>query len=118
MVARVDSGGCDAQGESLFQPLSATPTLPGQPPVAPVLGLPVTLPELLPKGPGLPGGIDLPGLPIPIDSGDGPPGAAAARCPGANTPVRRNVASMRAARRALLCSLNSVRRRGGSAACA
>ena len=113
VVARVDSGGCDAQGESLYQPLSATPTRPGQPPVAPVLGLPVNLPELLPKGPGLPGGIELPGLPIPIAAADTDVLAlASARCPGARSRIRRDARSIRAARKALRCSLNAIRRRG------
>lgn len=96
----------------VYQPITATPTRPGQPPVAPVIGLPVTLPGLLPKGPGLPGGLDLPGLPGLSTSEDADLlAAAAARCRGAGAQIRNDRLSRRAARVALLCSVNSVRLR-------
>ena len=114
VVARVDSGGCDLGGETLYQPLTATLTRPGEPPVPPVIGLPVTLPTLLPKGPGLPGKIELPGLPVLATAAEGEIAAAtAALCPGAGAPIRANAESLRAARAALLCSMNVVRRRAG-----
>ena len=114
VVARIYSGGCDAQVESLYQPILATLTRPGQPPVAPVLGLPVTLPSLLPGGPGLPGGIELPGLPILGSAAQASlVAAAAARCPGAGERIDRDARSLRAASRALLCSVNAARRRKG-----
>ena len=114
VVARIDSGGCDAKGDTVYQPIIATPTQPGQPPVAPIIGLPVTVPGLLPEGPGLPGGVDLPGLPVLSARGEADLLAvAAARCRAASSPIRRDVRSLRAARRALLCSINSVRRRSG-----
>ena len=114
VVARVDTGGCDAGGESLYQPLTATLTRPGEPAVAPVIGPPVTKPALLPKLPGLPGEIELPGLPVLATVAEAKVAiAAAAQCPGAGTPIGSDAESLRAARAALLCSINVVRRRAG-----
>ncbi len=103
VVARVDSGGCGTNGGTVYQPLTVTPTKPGEQPIAPVIGVPVTVPPLLPTGPGLPGGIELPGIPI----------LSAARCPTAHKRVRRSRRAIREARRGLLCVINSVRRRAG-----
>ena len=114
VVARLDSGGCAPKGETVYQPVTATPTRPGQPPVAPIIGLPVILPELLPEGPGLPGGIELPGLPVLAGAGGSHLLAtAAAGCRGARSLIRGNRRSLRAARKALACSVNAVRRREG-----
>jgi uncharacterized protein YkwD len=114
VVARLDSGGCDAGGETLYQPLTAILTRPGEPPVPPVLGLPVTRPGLLPKVPGLPSAIELPGLPVLATVAEAEIArAAAARCPGAGARIRGDAKSLRAARAALLCTMNAVRRRVG-----
>ena len=118
LVARVDSGGCTEKGGTVYQPVTVTPTPPGRPLIPPLIGLPVTLPGLLPPVPGLPGGISLPGLPgLPgltsaADEPD-PLGTAAASCPGERTPVGNTRTARRNGRRALLCLMNSFRRRSG-----
>lgn len=108
VVARIDSGGCGTQGGTIYQPLTVTPTRPGETPITPVLGTPVTLPSLLPTGTGLPGGVDLPG-PSPLAT-------ASAGCPGAARRVGRGRRARSRARRKLLCVMNAVRRRAGLAA--
>ena len=115
VVARVDSGGCGVQGGTVYQPLTVTPTRRGEPPVAPTVGLPVTLQSLLPAGPGLPGQTELPGLPaLPAASVfPGPLAVASATCPDAHRRVRRDLPARRRARRATLCVINVVRRRMG-----
>lgn len=115
VVARVDSGGCGTRGGTVYQPLTITPSRPGQLPVAPVIGIPVTLPSLLPAGPGLPGGVELPGLPgLGAASGlDESVAIAAARCPTAHRRVRRSRRAVREARQGSVCVINAVRRRAG-----
>lgn len=118
LVARVDSGGCTEKGGTVYQPVTATPTPPGRPLIPPVIGLPVTIPDLIPPAPGLPGGTSLPGLPgLPgltsaTDNAD-VLGEAAASCRGARTPIRNSRRALRTGRRALLCVVNSFRRRSG-----
>jgi len=104
VLVRLDVGSCASPGPSAFQPMIVKATQPGEPTAPPTL-LPMPLP-----GPAVPGADDLPpaGLvPAALLSRRRP------RCPGAGRRIGRSAASLRAARRAVLCLINVHRRRSG-----
>jgi uncharacterized protein YkwD len=141
-LVRLDSGGCLAPADSLFQPFTATTVKPGQTPLPLVLGAPVVQQQGSPL-PSLPGGgggglpplpplpvnpppIPLPNPPtIPLPNPPKPPTlpdlpdlplrahAAKARCPGSSRRVGKSARSRLKARKAVLCLLNRERRAHG-----
>ena len=128
-LLRIDSGSCIASADSLLQPFTATPVLPGQTPKPLILGVPVGQPQGSPA-PSLPGVGDLPTLPLPpppkppvqlpppptLPIPPLPPvpiggvTAARAKCPGAGRRIGKSARARLKARRVLLCLLNRERR--------
>jgi uncharacterized protein YkwD len=109
VALRVDAGGCEAVTGSVVQPITVTPTPPGQEPVAPILGTPVEVPKLpaAPQPVGGGGGLPLAQLPaLPVLT-------ARAGCPGAARRIGRSHRARRRARRRVVCLLNLVRRSAG-----
>jgi len=123
VTMRVDAGGCLAPLPGIFQLLTVTATLPGQPPVPPLIDPPTAVPP--PSGVDLPAplplpGVDLPPLP-PVPGVDLPtpppvvlpplpvalPSARQRACPFS----RRRAGSSRRSRIAVRCELNKIRQR-------
>jgi uncharacterized protein YkwD len=125
-LLRVDAGGCVTSADSLLQPFTATPVMPGQTPKPLILGTPVGQPQGSPA-PSLPGVGDLPKLPLPppptppvqlpnpptLPVPIGGASAARAKCPGAGRRVGKSGRARLKARRVLLCLLNRERRARG-----
>jgi hypothetical protein len=128
-LVRVDAGGCISSADSILQPFTATPVLPGQTPKPLILGVPVGQPQGSPP-PSIPGVGGLPTLPLPpppkppiqlpppptLPIPPLPPvpiggvTAARARCPGAGRRIGKGGRARLKARRVLLCLLNRERR--------
>ena len=120
-LLRLDSGGCGPPTGSTLQPFVATTVEPGAEPVPLVLGIPVPLPvgQLIPSLPGIGELPELPGLPEPLaqlpvlEAGSHSRAARRVRCAGLDAKVRRDAASVRRVRAALLCLINRERQARG-----
>ena len=116
VTVRLDSGGCAAPLDSVFQQVTVTPTDPGEPPIALEVG-PLTLTPPPNAGDWPVPMLDaIPGA-IAATAGQVSAGAVAsarrkrAVCPGSGQPPRRSPEGLRAARVTTLCLLNVQRRK-------
>jgi uncharacterized protein YkwD len=136
-LLRLDSGGCGPPATGLLQPFTATTTQPGEPPPPVERGEPTPVPQGGVPLPPMPGVGDLPGqptAPAPPEppAPPAPPEVGAARasaakrapsrrarrargvaCAGAASRIGRSAAALEEGRAALLCLLNSARRKRG-----
>jgi uncharacterized protein YkwD len=134
-LLRLDSGGCGPPATGLLQPFIASTTQPGEPPPPVERGDPTPVPQNGVPLPPMPGVEDLPAQPTPPTppappeppAPPAPPEGGTARasaakrapsrrtrgnvCAGAASPIGRSSAALEEGRAALLCLLNSARRK-------